>query len=93
MTMSGRWKRMLVTGFAASALFAGSAFGAEKMQAQRSSAIRRAAVENPRVVGFKTEQTDSWLCEYVSPFFCSSIPTVVAAPLPGTATTSQRGRR
>jgi hypothetical protein len=93
MGTSGKWKRMLVTGLAASALFAGSALGAEKMQAQKSTASRRIAVENPRVVGFKTEQTDSWLCEYVSPFFCSSIPTIVAAPQPGTTTTSRRGRQ
>jgi hypothetical protein len=88
-----RWTRTLAAGLMSSVLFAGAAFGAEqRMTAQKSTASRRAATEGPRVVGFKEERTDSWLCEYVSPFFCSSIPTVATNPQPGTTTTS-RGRR
>lgn len=88
-----RWMRTLAAGLMGSVLLAGTAFGAEaRMTAQRTTASRRMATEGPRVIGFKEERTDSWLCEYVSPFFCSSIPTVVAAPQPGTTTTS-RGRR
>ena len=89
-----KWMRTLAAGLLGSVLFAGAAFGAgDRMTAQRATASRRTATEGPRVVGFKEERTDSWLCEYVSPFFCSSIPTVVAAPQPGTTTTSRRGRR
>ncbi|HEX9149239.1 MAG TPA: hypothetical protein VF958_08775 [Thermoanaerobaculia bacterium] len=88
-----QWTRTLAAGLMSSVLFAGAAFGAEqRMTAKKSTASRRAATEGPRVVGFKEERTDSWLCEYVSPFFCSSIPTAVTAPQPGTTTTS-RGRR
>jgi hypothetical protein len=94
MQSSGMWKRTLATGLISSALFAGAAFGADnRMQAQRSVTNRRLVAESPRVVGFKTERTDSWLCEYVSPFFCSTIPTVVASPQPGPASPKQRGRR
>jgi len=94
MQSSGMWKRTLATGLISSALFAGAAFGAEnRMRAQRSMEIRRVAVESPRVVSFKPDRTDSWLCEYVSPFFCSTIPTVVATPQPGPASPKQRGRR
>jgi hypothetical protein len=94
MQSSGKWKRTLATGLISSALFAGATFGAEnRMQAQRSTGIRRVAVESPRIVSFKPERTDSWLCEYVSPFFCSTIPTVVATPQPGPASLKQRGRR
>lgn len=89
-----QWTRTLAAGLLGSVLFAGAAFGAEQqMTAQKVTASRRAATEGPRVVSFKEERTDSWLCEYVSPFFCSSIPTVVATPQPGAMTTERRGRR
>lgn len=94
MRSSKKWfERTLAAGLMASALFAGTAFGADnRMQTQKATASRRAATETPRTVEFKTERTDSWLCTYVNPFFCSSIPTAVAAPPPG-ATTSRRGRK
>jgi hypothetical protein len=89
-----QWTRTLAAGLLGSVLFAGAAFGAEqRMTAQKVTASRRAATEGPRVVSFKEERTDSWLCENVSPFFCSSIPTVVATPQPGATTTQRRGRR
>jgi hypothetical protein len=87
-----QWTRTLAAGLISSVLFAGAAFGAEqRMTAQKSTASRRGATEGPRVVGFKDERTDSWLCEYVSPFFCSSIPTVATSPQTGP--TTSRGRR
>jgi hypothetical protein len=88
------FKRTLAAGLIGSALFAGTAFGVEtRMTAEKSTASRRGTTQGPRTVGFKTEQTDSWLCTYISPFFCSSIPSVAATPQPGTTTTTRRGRR
>lgn len=94
MQSSGKWlTRTLAAGLIGSALFAGAAFGADgRMTTQRSNASRRVASEGPRLVAFKPDRTDSWLCENVSPFFCSSIPTVVSTPA-GTTTTRGRGRR
>ncbi|HSE63206.1 MAG TPA: hypothetical protein VLG15_06300 [Thermoanaerobaculia bacterium] len=89
----GWWKKTLAAGLISSALFAGTAFAAgdSRMQSQKAMTSRRAATESPRVVNFKTERTDSWLCINVSPFFCSAVPT--AAPPTGTTATSVRGRR
>ena len=94
MQSSGKWlTRTLAAGLIGSALFAGAAFGADgRMTAQRSNANRRVSTEAPRVVAFKAEQTDSWLCENVSPFFCSSIPTVISTPQ-SAAPSRGRGRR
>ena len=92
MNVSGKWKRTLAAGLIGSALFAGATFGAEnRMTAERTTARGRATTQGPRTVDFKTEQTDSWLCTYVSPFFCSSIPTVSSTPQ-GSAQTTSRGR-
>ena len=94
MQSSGKWlAKTLAAGLITSALFAGTAVAADgRMQSQKTTTSRRAASEATRVVEFKTEQTDSFLCLYVSPFFCSSVPTV--APTPQAATTTRvRGRR
>ncbi|HEY6066812.1 MAG TPA: hypothetical protein VIY96_11695 [Thermoanaerobaculia bacterium] len=94
MQRSGKWKKALATGLISSALFAGVTFGAEsRMTTEKSTASKRATTQGPRTVDFKTEQTDSWLCNYVSPFFCSSIPSVASTPQGGAQTTSRRGRR
>jgi hypothetical protein len=83
----------LAAGLISSAFLAGTAYGAEnRMAAERSLARGRSTTQGPRRVEFKTDQTDSWLCTYVSPFFCSSVPSVVADPQPGTTSTSRRGR-
>jgi hypothetical protein len=92
-----KWKRSIAAGLLGATLFTGVALGAEarietRMQTQRRVATRSASVQRGRVVGFKPEGTDSWLCQYVSPFFCGYVPTVTAAPQPSAATT-QRGRR
>jgi hypothetical protein len=88
-----KWKAALTAGVLGSVLFAGVAFGTEaRMQTQRPVATRSAAVPHGRVVEFKPEHTDSWLCTYVSPFFCDYVPTVTSAPQPS-AVIVQRGRR
>jgi hypothetical protein len=93
-----KWKRSITAGLLGTVLFAGVTLGAEvRMQTERSAA-KRSTVSAPsstrgRVVEFKPQGTDSWLCTYVSPFFCDYVPTVSAtAPAPGTAM-AQRGRR
>ena len=86
-------KRTLAAGLIGSALFAGAAFGAVDRMTTEKSTGRRATTQEPRKVEFKTEQTDSWLCTYVSPFFCNSSPSVAATPQPGATTTSRRGRQ
>jgi hypothetical protein len=91
-----KWKRSIAAGVLGTVLFAGVTLGAEnRMQTERPGARRSTATASTRgrVVEFKPEGTDSWLCTYVSPFFCDYVPTAsAAAPAPGTAM-AQRGRR
>jgi hypothetical protein len=91
-TSSNRWKRSIAAGVLGSILFAGAAYGAEnRMEAQRRVAnARPAQAERGRVVDFKPERTDSWLCENVSPFFCTYVPSVAASQ--PAASSRQRGR-
>ncbi len=99
MRQSGKtWKRSIAAGVLGTVLFAGVTLGAEaRMQTERPGARRATATATAttrgRVVEFKPEGTDSFLCTYVSPFFCDYVPTVTSsAPAPGTAM-AQRGRR
>ena len=91
-TSGNQWKRSIAAGVLGSILFAGAAFGAEnRMEAQRRVAnARPAQSERGRVVDFKPERTDSWLCENVSPFFCNYVPSVAASQ--PTTSSRQRGR-
>ena len=93
MSFSGKkWRGAFTAGLLGSVLFAGVAFGAPAARMQtRPIATRSAAVPRGRVVAFKPERTDAWLCTYVSPFFCDLVPTATSPPDPGTATV-QRGR-
>jgi len=93
-TNSKKLKRTVAAGILGSLLFAGAAYGAEaRMQAQpRVTSTRPAQAVRGRVVEFKPERTDSWLCEYVSPFFCSYVPTVTAVPQPSASSSRTRGR-
>ena len=90
-TKTNQWKRSVAAGVLGTVLFAGVSFGAEtRLQSQRGvTNARPAQAERSRVVEFKTERTDSWLCENVSPFFCTYVPTVAASQA---ATSRQRGR-
>jgi hypothetical protein len=89
-----KWRRSIAAGVLGTVLLAGVTLGSElRMQTERPIAKRSTSVERGRVVGFKPEGTDSWLCTYVSPFFCDYVPTVSSTtPQPGTAM-AQRGRR
>jgi len=97
MNESGKkWKRSIAAGVLGTVLVAGVTFAAEaRMQTERPGAKRSTATATTRgrVVEFKPEGTDSFLCTYVSPFFCDYVPSVSSsAPAPGTAM-AQRGRR
>ena len=48
----------------------------ERPVAKRSASSTSASPSRGRVVEFKPEGTDSWLCTYVSPFFCDAAPTI-----------------
>ena len=102
MRESGKnWNRSIAAGVLGTVLFTGVTLGVEaRMQTERPGAKKATATSaststsRGRVVEFKPEGTDSWLCTYVSPFFCDIVPTVsnTAAPTPGTAM-AERGRR
>ncbi len=60
---------------------------------ERAGAVTSRATAARRVETFKSERTDSWLCAYVSPFFCTSLfPTLTTPDPPTTPTTPVRGR-
>jgi hypothetical protein len=62
---------------AASMLSAGSAMAESARVEQRAKVqnVRERAAASPsrRVVAFQTDRTDSWLCNNVSVFFCTSL--------------------
>jgi hypothetical protein len=90
----------ILAGLVFSLLSAGVATGAVAEGNARMSRIERAAaVDSRRAVSrktetFRTEKTDSWLCNYVSPFFCTSLfPTLSSSPnTPQSPSTPARGR-
>ena len=95
----GKWKRSITSGILGTVLFASVTLGVEnRMQTERPVAKRSATATSAtptrgRVVEFKPEGTDSWLCTYVSPFFCDAAPTISnSTTTPGTAM-AERGRR
>ena len=77
----------ILAGLVFSLLSAGVAMGAGAEGNVRMSRIEKAsAVDSRRAVSrktetFRTEKTDSWLCNYVSPFFCTNLfPTLTTSP-------------
>jgi hypothetical protein len=90
----------ILAGLVFSLLSAGVAMGAGAEGNVRMSRIERvAAIESRRAESrktetFRTEKTDSWLCNYVSPFFCTSLfPTLSSSPnTPKSPSTPVRGR-
>jgi hypothetical protein len=89
----------ILAGLAFSLLSAGVATGAGAEGNVRMSRIERAAsvesrrTESRKAETFRTEKTDSWLCNYVSPFFCTSaFPTLPSPNPPQNPSTPVRGR-
>ena len=78
----------IVGGLVLSFLSAGVATAAGAGGNERTSRIERAGQVQARNAQarkdekFRTEKTDSWLCSYVSAFFCSTFPTLSTAPDP-----------
>jgi hypothetical protein len=70
-------KRIWNVAILTSMLLAVPVFGAEKRAAVTPSRERSAPRVNQKVVVFKTDRTDSWLCNNVSAFFCTDLfPTL-----------------
>ena len=74
-----------------------SATGAEgnvrMSRIERAKAVETRATAARRAGTFRTEKTDSWLCAYVSPLFCTSlVPTLTTTPEPPPSTAPVRGR-
>jgi hypothetical protein len=89
----------ILAGLVFSLLSAGVAMGAGAEGNVRMSRIERAAsvqsrrAESRKMETFRTEKTDSWLCNYVSPFFCTSLfPTLPSPNTPQTPSTPARSR-
>ena len=89
----------IIGGLVFSFIFAGVATAAGAAENERTSKIERAAqvqsrqAQSRKVETFRSEKTDSWLCNYVSAFFCTNVyPTLTTAPDPPAAT-PVRGRK
>lgn len=87
----------VVAGLLFSLLSAGAATAANSggnvrmSRIERANAVASKRAEARRSESFKSEKTDSWLCNYVSPLFCSDlIPTLPTTPTAPSAPT--RGR-
>jgi hypothetical protein len=84
--MKSRAVSSIVSGLVFSLLSAGVSTGAgaegnvRMSQIERAGAVTQVRAESRRAQSFRSEKTDSWLCTYVSPFFCSTFPTLSTAP-------------
>jgi hypothetical protein len=59
----------------------------------RADAVTSRATAPRRVETLRSEKTDSWLCVYVSPFFCKDlIPTLTTTPDSPSSPAPTRGR-
>ncbi|MBC8647275.1 MAG: hypothetical protein H7X85_08940 [Thermoanaerobaculia bacterium] len=77
-------KRMMLTGAMVSLMSFSAAYGAERTSSRVS---RPNAQETGRVVPFRSDKTDSWMCNNVSSFWCQE-GRATQAPPPST----NRGR-
>jgi hypothetical protein len=95
-TIRRKWLRDLGFALLLSMGIALPAAGAERTPVQPAERAEQAAqpAQQPRTVPFQSEKTDSWLCNYVSPFFCNLIPTVTVTnpPQNSNSKSSERGR-
>jgi hypothetical protein len=70
-------KRMMLTGAMISLLSFSAAYGAERTS---SRVARPNAQESRRVVPFRSDKTDSWMCNNVSSFWCQQGRATQAPP-------------
>jgi len=67
----------------AGAMVAGTAGNERTSRIDRADQVQARHTQTRKEEKFRTEKTDSWLCTYVSAFFCTSaFPTISAAPDP-----------
>lgn len=85
--MTRKLKQTLMTG-ALLSLMSLSAFGAERAASPRPSRSSEASATR-RVVPFRSDKTDSWMCQNASAFWCATSRATQATPAP---TTTNRGR-
>lgn len=89
----GTRKKGLILAAAAGAFFSCmAARGIERVGIQATPRPERGVQSSPQVVPFKSERTDSWLCQNVSVFFCSREPGMVTSAPPPTPSSRRRGR-
>ena len=70
---------------------ASGAGGNERMsRIERSVQTQQRVQTSRKAEAFRSEKTDSWLCNYVSAFFCSVYPTLT--PEPQKSPAPNRGR-
>jgi len=82
-TTTGILAGLLFSLLSASVSLAAGAEGNVRMsRIERSEAVTSRATAERRVATFKSEKTDSWLCAYVSPFFCTIFPSLTPAKSP-----------
>lgn len=70
-------RRMMLTGAMISLMSLSAAYGAERTSSRVS---RPGAQESRRVVPFRSDKTDSWLCNNVSSFWCQEGRATQAPP-------------
>jgi hypothetical protein len=67
----------------AGAMVAGTAGNERTSRIDRADQVQARHTQTRKEEKFRTEKTDSWLCNYVSAFFCTSaFPAISTAPEP-----------
>ncbi|HKA37745.1 MAG TPA: hypothetical protein VKH43_13050 [Thermoanaerobaculia bacterium] len=74
----------LVFSFLSAGVAMAGAGGNERMsRIERADQVQARRTQTRKEEKFRSEKTDSWLCNYVSAFFCTSaFPTLSTAPEP-----------
>ena len=90
--------KIVTTGVMASILSCAVALGAERPVAREAAQPAARQKTTEKDMSFKSDRTDSWLCNNVSAFFCSNLfPTLGSSsssgssPQPGVPDRSRRG--
>jgi hypothetical protein len=90
--------KIVTTSLLAAILSCGLALGADKPARETAQPAARQKTTTKKEMSFKSEQTDSWLCNNVSAFFCANLfPTLgsssssASSQLPAVPDRSRRG--
>ena len=96
---SRKGSKGIVAGFvlsflSAGAMVAGTAGNERTSKIERAGQVQARGTQSRKSETFRTEKTDSWLCSYVSAFFCTSAyPTLTTSPeSPANPAVPYRGR-